>query len=156
MYGNFLDSGLLVIRQVCLVAVQSRRYHETEKCWGGWQSRRGWQCLAEMTHGHVWTCAHLFFSKRSSLLRVASSVCCWGLRMELGDPDIIIPWGRLGAGVRIWYADISAVAAEMEKENHKEFLCVCVCARARELRAKETGMNYIHGVLNECVRVGER
>ena len=51
--------------------------------------------------------------------------------MELGEPDIITPCGRLGAGLWIWYADISPVAAAMGKEKHEEVV-MYVCEMETE------------------------
>ena len=64
--------------------------------------------------------SHLFFMRRTSLLRVTSSVCTGGLCMdrEPGDAAITRPWGRPDeVGERSWYAGISPVAARGHRQN---------------------------------------
>lgn len=56
-------------------------------------------------------CGYLFFIRRTSLLRVASSAFGCGLCIAPGDAAITTPGGSPDDGERIWYAGMSPVAA---------------------------------------------
>lgn len=58
---------------------------------------------------------YLFFSRRSSLLRDASSDSSWGLGREPGE--LPISGERPEVGEQIWYADISPVVAAKTHKN---------------------------------------